>query len=707
MKKINVFLFTILLSLSGCGSNNSETPSSHVHTFSNEWTTNNLQHWHESTCGHDVKSELGDHVFSNWIIDKEPTATETGVKHRNCTICQYYEGEVIPASGEEHVHTFSTEWSYDENMHWHDSTCGHNVKSNEEYHTFSNWIIDKEASKTEAGLKHRQCSVCSYKEEEIIPKTEDEKENSIQDMTILHAWNWKLNDIKTRLKQIKKAGYGAIQTSPMQPHVDGANGAKYDTQNNWWKLYQPLGFKVATENENILGTKSDLSSLCEEAEKEGLKIIVDIVSNHLAGDGNGYNSQVYKRYPLHTYGKTNDNSIQAVVQGHIDLPDLDTSNSELQTDVLSMMKEYIDCGVSGFRFDAAKHIETPDDGEWASNYWPFILDGTTTYAISKGKEKPYYYGEILTTCGEGRSFSSYTKMMSVVDSKQGENVADAVMNNDISLISKRYNTGQSPDKLVLWSESHDTYANIGGHTREASIDKINKGYVIQASRKDAAVLYYARPNNMGVSMCTIDDLGGYRSNIIKAANSFHNKYLGKDETVYSYSGAFVNERGDDSHAGATFVAVNDGLSSLEFTVKNLPDGKYIDLISKNEFIISNKKVNVSFTDGACILIPKDDYNEDVDDDYISSLVILNAPTTYTYIAWVWGVNNPNWRMFQNDKDGIGISLNNGESYTIVEFPLGTTIETANWNIKERQTVDASFSGVQLIINYSSLNWKTS
>ena len=44
--------------------------------------------------------------------------------------------------------------------------------------------------------------------------------DSIQDVNILHAWNWKLNDVRSRLSAIKNAGYGAVQLSPMQPKVD-------------------------------------------------------------------------------------------------------------------------------------------------------------------------------------------------------------------------------------------------------------------------------------------------------------------------------------------------------------------------------------------------------------------------------------------------------------------------------------------------------
>ena len=624
-------------------------------------------------------------------------------------------------SSGEHSHTYYSTWSWDEEYHWHAASCEHSEeKKGYERHTFGEWTVITEPTETTSGTKYRECSKCPYTELNTIPPTgggevdpptppdPEQKEYTIQDMNILHAWNWKLNDIKTRLSRIKKAGYGAIQISPMQPHVDGANGAKYDTQNNWWKLYQPLGFKVATGSENILGTKQDLASLCTSAEAMGLKIVVDVVCNHLAGTDNNYSSQVYKKYPLHNAGKFNDDSVKAVVQGHIGLPDLDTSNKELQNDTLSMMKEYIDCGVSGFRFDAAKHIETPSDGDYASDYWPTVLGGTTSYALSKGLEKPYYYGEILGTCGKGRSFDAYTSFMSVVDSRQSGDTLEAVEDGNMYNIPTTYsNTNQTPDKLVLWAESHDNYANTyDDTTRYTDISVINKAYVIQASRKDAATLYYARPSNMSVTMCTIDDLGGWQYPTTKAINKFHSHYVGEDENVFTQNNCFMNIRGEGEDSGITIVNMQDQ-SSKSLTISALENGTYVDLVSKEECVVSNHSLTAKFTDGVSILIPKKDYiPEEEDPSYTSSLVIEDAPSSHSYIAWVWGNGSGGaWRAFNKDQSAIGISLSSGEEFTIVEFPSGTTTGSANWNNMIRQTKDMSYSGGQQIISFSSLSWK--
>ena len=538
--------------------------------------------------------------------------------------------------------------------------------------------------------------------------------DSIQDMTILHAWNWKINDVKTRLQAIKNAGYGAIQLSPLQPKVDKTSYANENTKSQWWKFYQPLAFKISENNESFLGTKSDLTSLCTEAKKYDLKIVMDIVSNHLAGSGNSYSNQVYTQYPLHNYGSTNDNSIQAVVQGNIGLPDLDTSKSQVQQDVLKMMKEYIDCGVSGFRFDAAKHIETPDDGDYASNYWPTVLDGTTEYATNKGLEEPYYYGEVLNTCGTGRKFSSYTKMMSIVDNNQGTAIVKAVQNQSMSSLKSTYNTGEKPNKLVLWAESHDTYANDSGYeiTRDYSSETINKTYIIQASRKDAATLYFARPSSLTTTICSIDDNSGWKNQEITAINKFHRRYVDQEESINNNNNCFVNVRGTGSFAGAVIVNLKSD-STLTVDVKGLQNGTYTDLISKKDFTVNGEKVSVSFTKGACILIPKggstgdEGQGGDVNPTtYSSSVVLKGYNASYSYLAWTWGNGNDgSWKAFNTDNDAIGVNLNSGDNYIIVEFPSGTTTANANWSNKRKQTIDLLYSGSQIIHDYNSLTWQ--
>ena len=69
-----------------------------------------------------------------------------------------------------HTHTYGGPWYADAKSHWHqctDSTCPDPSGSTKDLasHTFV-WKVDKAATETQTGLKHEECTVCSYKRSE-------------------------------------------------------------------------------------------------------------------------------------------------------------------------------------------------------------------------------------------------------------------------------------------------------------------------------------------------------------------------------------------------------------------------------------------------------------------------------------------------------------------------------------------------------------
>ena len=62
---------------------------------------------------------------------------------------------------------------------------------------------------------------------------------------ILQALNWRLKDIKNNLKEIKKAGFNTVQTSPLQ-------GIK-ENNDQFWIYYQPTNYKIG----NPLGSREE------------------------------------------------------------------------------------------------------------------------------------------------------------------------------------------------------------------------------------------------------------------------------------------------------------------------------------------------------------------------------------------------------------------------------------------------------------------
>ena len=129
----------------------------HTHKYGTEWKYDETNHWHECECGE--KADITAHNFK-LIIDKEATTAEKGSKHEECTVCGYKKTAVDIPKIDSHNHDYGTEWKYDETNHWHE--CEDGEKANITAHNFK-WIIDKEATTTEKGSKHEECTVCGYK----------------------------------------------------------------------------------------------------------------------------------------------------------------------------------------------------------------------------------------------------------------------------------------------------------------------------------------------------------------------------------------------------------------------------------------------------------------------------------------------------------------------------------------------------------------
>ena len=140
-----------------------------------DWKSDNTDHWKECTvvgCGVIIEGSKAAHTAGEWIIDTPATATTSGSKHKECTVCGYTMAtETIPATGGgEHTHSHGSEWKNDADNHWHECSCGD--KKDTAAHTAGEWIIDTPATATTSGTKHKKCTVCGYTmATETIPVT--------------------------------------------------------------------------------------------------------------------------------------------------------------------------------------------------------------------------------------------------------------------------------------------------------------------------------------------------------------------------------------------------------------------------------------------------------------------------------------------------------------------------------------------------------
>lgn len=455
---------------------------------------------------------------------------------------------------------------------------------------------------------------------------------------ILHCWNWSYNNIKEHMQEIAQAGFSAVQTSPVQQAKDytyndkvytnvGTPNGTGGSDGQWWKLYQPVTFNICDNGQSFLGTKDEFKEMCEEAEKYGVKVIVDVVANHLGNISGWKNSMSDITPQVGEYWKADMmtdetywhiNSIQCwmsdgrrdLTLGTIGMPDLNTADKRVQNMVLDFLKECVDCGADGFRFDAAKHIETPDDvAAIASDFWPTVINGIRDYA----DHELFIYGEILNTPGDNFSINNYTKYMSVTDSATGDNRRNDVRYKNASSAA---NPGYSYDasKCVVWNESHDTYVGAGS-SYLATDTMIKQTWAIIAARKEATPLFLARSY---YSEMLVDDKGNKKSTSslvqtemgdvgtmtfsdpsVAAVNNFKNAFIGQSEHVANKDSVVYIERGT---TGAVIVNLN-GAGTVNLKAYSMKNGTYTDRVSGNIFTVEGGfiKGEVTGADGIAVI----------------------------------------------------------------------------------------------------------
>ena len=185
--------------------------------------------------------------------------------------------------------------------------------------------------------------------------------------TIMHVFDQRVRDVFRSVEHWKSMGYDALQLSPLQKSIGG---------NQWWTKYQPIDH-CQIEG---LGSKEELKELCRKCSEQDMLVIGDVVFNHMAvvasrhewqraQKDKGYHEELLRRLddrfkPLdrHDFNPWKDmmdddwdNENRFEGWGAGEWADLKPTEK-----VLGRHKQHLDilveCGVRGFRFDAAKHI---------------------------------------------------------------------------------------------------------------------------------------------------------------------------------------------------------------------------------------------------------------------------------------------------------------------------------------------------------------
>ena len=518
---------------------------------------------------------------------------------------------------------------------------------------------------------------------------------------ILHAWMWSFNTITEHMDEIAEAGYTSIQTEPMSKiKVNDANGKKFTE--NWYYVYQPTNTSIGNF---VVGSEDDLKAMTAAAHAHGIRIIVDVVANHFTADWNAIDSDWQKSEYFHARnscsGSGGDNIDYSnrwqVTHCHLlGLWDLNTANPEVANRMHDFLKTAVNDGVDGFRFDAGKHVELPNEFD-GSQYWTTILQNGSQYQ----------YGEVLQG-DSGLDYKAYANLYAkygeggggATASDYGKTIRSALWSKNLNagnLMSLR-NGGVNDDQLVTWVESHDNYANSDKESTYLTNDQIRFGWAVVGARAGGAPLFFNRPKASGgnqpqfAEASQLGDAGDdmWKDTAVAAVNHFRNAMDGEAEYLRNCgseqnnnSCLMVERYKTDNNAGNDGVSIANmgGDQNLAGTPTKLDDGTYTDQVNGGTITVSNGKITSGTAKGDAVSVyfntsVKESVSATVSKKFSSNTikVTLNASnaTNLTYSL----SNGKNGSFVDGDSLTIGGDMEIGDSVTLTVKGTGAESDEA-------------------------------
>ncbi|WP_326630859.1 MULTISPECIES: carbohydrate-binding module family 20 domain-containing protein [unclassified Streptomyces] len=390
-------------------------------------------------------------------------------------------------------------------------------------------------------------------------------------------FEWKFDSVaKACTDSLGPAGYGYVQVSPPQEHIQGSQ---------WWTSYQPVSYKIAGR----LGDRTAFAAMVSTCHSAGVKVVADSVINHMsAGSGTGTGGSSYTKYNYPgLYSSFDMDDCTAQISNYQDranvqncelvgLADLDTGEDYVRGKIAGYLNDLRSLGVDGFRIDAAKHMPASD----LANIKSRLTDPGV-----------YWKQEAIYGSGEAVSPDEYTGTGDVQEFRYARSLKQ-VFNNENLAELKNFGEGwgfMPSSKAGVFVDNHDTerggdtlnykdganytLANVFMLAWPYGSPDVHSGY--EWSDKDAGP-----PNGGTVNACYSD---GWKCQHawpqISSMVGFRNTARGEAVTDWWDNGGDQIAFGRGPKA---YVAINHEGSSLTRTFQtSLPAGDYCDVQSGN------------------------------------------------------------------------------------------------------------------------------
>ena len=424
------------------------------------------------------------------------------------------------------------------------------------------------------------------------------------DDVILHAWSWSFNTIKENMKDIADAGYTIVQTSPAQQCVtetkgDKGGGMQLFGKGRWYYYYQPTDWKIGNY---MLGSKDDFKAMCDEAKKYGIRIIVDVLPNHTSVDDTrvsddmdaavGGHDNLYHANGFNEIRDYNDR-MQCTTGQMGGLPDVNTENPDFQYYYMTYVNDLLNCGARGFRYDTAKHIGLPsdplDEKSKENDFWPVAMGQKPVKGLTLAvpRDSLFIYGEVLQD--KNVKEKEYAEYFDLTASSYGHILRNILEKKSFTADdATNWAHSVSPDRLVTWVESHDTYCNAH-ESASLTCNQIRVAWVFLTSRQYGTPLFYSRPDGSSPENVWGNNIAGAKGNDefkhpeVVAVNKFRTLMSGLPETLYFNDNNTVAQVARGAK-GVSLVNISDNEQSIQMPT-TLKNGTYYDQVYGTKFTV--------------------------------------------------------------------------------------------------------------------------
>jgi alpha-amylase len=268
-----------------------------------------------------------------------------------------------------------------------------------------------------------------------------------QPTTFVHLFEWNWPDVAQECEDyLGPKGYAAVQVSPPNEHMQGSE---------WWTRYQPVSYLLESRG----GTREQFIDMVERCKAVDVEIYVDAVINHMAfGDGVGVagstfgfrNFLNYSPRDFHQDCSVSDYNNRSQVQNCqlVGLPDLDTGAPYVQETIAGYLNDLIDIGVTGFRFDASKHMAVGD------------IQGV----LSKVDGAPLVFQEVIDQGFETITSDEYLSNGLVTEFKYSTKLSETFKTGKLAWLST-FGEGwgfMPSSSAVVFVDNHDNQRGHGG-----------------------------------------------------------------------------------------------------------------------------------------------------------------------------------------------------------------------------------------------------